>query len=118
MYEHQPNPSRPTVRLPDFDELLYLARHQPDELERLRQHLCHQIIASAPAPARKKLEGLQFKIDAQRRISSTPIGACIRISRMMNTALLELCDAFNDPQSCFDKHERTDNNVIPLFKPH
>ena len=118
MYEQQPNPARPAVRLPDFDQLVHLARHQPDELERLRQHLCQQIIASAPPPARKKLEGLQFKIDAQRRISSTPIGACIHISRMMNTALLELCDAFNDPQSCLDKYEGTRNNVIPLFKSH
>ncbi len=116
MYEQHHHNVRPTVQLPSFDDMLHMARHQPEELEKLRQHLCQQVIASAPPKGRAKLEGLQFRIDAQRRLSQSPIGACVRISRMMNAALQDLCDVFNDPHTKRGDDTAHTNNVIPLFK--
>ncbi|MDX1452929.1 MAG: DUF3135 domain-containing protein [Oleiphilaceae bacterium] len=121
MYEAPSNPvqtdaSARVVRLPDFDELLRLASEEPDSLERLREELCNRVIAGAPPAMQARLKGLQFRIDAERRLSQHPMGACIRISRLMNESLAELQHALNDPSAYVRQKRRQQGKVVPLFK--
>ena len=82
--------------LPSVDELLKMAEHQPDELEKLRIMLCEQLIQGAPEEQRRKLRGLQFRIDMERRRAKTPLAACIAISDMMHKSFDELRNALQN----------------------
>lgn len=79
------------IRLPAFDVMLDLARNDPDQLEALRKQLTSEVINGATGEARKRrLEGLQFRVDMERRRAATPLAATIRISEMMAKSLAEL----------------------------
>lgn len=72
----------------DFDTWANLARTDPEAFESLRQAAIEQCIANAPAENRDRLRRLQWRIDQERRRAGTPLGACIRLSRMMWQSLL------------------------------
>ena len=76
---------------PSFEELLELAKNNPESLERLRQRLIDQTIRQAPLNDQRRLRGLQFQIDAQRQIAPNPMAACLKISKMMHESLSDLC---------------------------
>jgi hypothetical protein len=80
----------------DFDDLAMLAKQNPQEFEALRTKLCNQLIDSAPEPQRRRLRGLQFQVDMERRKAATPMAACIRISEMMHASFDELRDVLNE----------------------
>ena len=82
--------------MPDFDELAMLAKQDPQKFEALREKLCNELIDSAPEPQRRRLRGLQFQVDMERRKAATPMAACIRISEMMHTSFDELRYALNE----------------------
>ena len=67
----------------EFDEWASLASSDPDGFEKLRQALIDQFIQEAPAERRHRLRCLQWRIEQERARSKTPLGACIRLSRMM-----------------------------------
>lgn len=76
---------------PDFDQLVKLAQTDPEGLERLRKSEIEKLINQAPANCQQRLKGLQFQIDAQRRIhADSPMGACMKISIMMHESFSEL----------------------------
>lgn len=80
-----------TTRLPAFEVLVDMARNDPEGLETLRRSLTSAVIASArSANSRRRLQGLQFKVDAERRRAATPLAATIRISEMMCRSLADL----------------------------
>ena len=82
--------------LPSFDKLRELAQNNPEELERLRIELVEQLIHEAPEPYRRKLRGLQFRIDMERRKAKSPMAACITISGMMHDSFDKLRMALNE----------------------
>ena len=77
-------------RVRSVDELIELAANDPEALERYRQQQIEEILLRAPAYLQQRLRGLQFKIDAQRQIHKTPMGACIQISNMMHDSFTEM----------------------------
>ena len=80
-----------TTRLPAFEVLVDMARNDPEGLETLRRSLTSAVIASArSANSRRRLQGLQFKVDVERRRAATPLAATIRISEMMCRSLADL----------------------------
>lgn len=85
--------------LPDFDTLMELAKTDPEGLEKLRQEHVAAIINSAPPETRRRLQGLQFQIDAQRRIHSSPMAACIKVSQMMYDSFTNLRYLLNEMSS-------------------
>ncbi len=98
---------------PTFDELMALAEKSPDKLEEYRLREISRIIDSAPERLRKRLHGLQFQINCQIELHSTPLGACMAISKMMHESLAKLNDALNG------SHQRTPknierNNIVPF----
>lgn len=85
--------------LPSFDELMQLAKTDPEGLEALRTRLVEELIASAPANYQRRLRGLQFRIDMERLRAHSPMAACIRISNMMHESLDRLRDALNQARA-------------------
>ncbi|AUM11867.1 DUF3135 domain-containing protein [Ketobacter alkanivorans] len=82
--------------LPEFDKLREMAQRDPEQLERLRIQLCDQLIQEAPEQYRRKLRGLQFRVDMERRRAKSPMAACIAISGMMHDSFDRLRQALND----------------------
>lgn len=83
--------------LPNFDTLLKLAKSDPEQLETIRKHLAYSTINAAPKNLRPRLRGLQFRIDAARRLAKSPMDACVEISEMMYSSFEELRLALNAP---------------------
>ena len=80
-------------QLPDVDELIRLAKDDPKGLERLRERLSNQLIENAPKEAQKRLYGLQFQINMERRRAHNPLHSCIKISEMMMESYQSLQEA-------------------------
>ena len=66
-----------------FDTMMGMAKEDPAGFERLRQQMINEVIDEAPADNRRRLIGLQWRVDQERRLAKSPMGACIRISNMM-----------------------------------
>ena len=77
--------------LPSIDEMIELGRTNPQALERIRIDAVESLINSASEPLQRRLRGLQFQIDCQRRLHKCPMGACLSLSSMM----LESLDRLN-----------------------
>lgn len=77
-------------QLPSFDHLKAMAEKKPQHLEALLNSEVRKIIDSTEGPAKKRLEGLQFQIDAQRRLAKNPMDALLRIYSMMQDSVVEL----------------------------
>ncbi len=67
----------------DFELWLEAAQQGDDTFESMRLAAIEELIASAPEQARGRLRSLQWRIDQERHLSKSPMGACIRISQMM-----------------------------------
>lgn len=66
-----------------FDDWKDLAETNPQDFEQKRRDFIDSFISKASSRYRSRLEGLQWRIDMERRRSSTPLSACVRISSMM-----------------------------------
>jgi len=75
----------------DFHEWACLAKTDPEAFEQLRAKCIDQFIC-ASGKHKRRLEGLQFKIDAKRKLSHTADKALVVISQMMVKSLNELGD--------------------------
>ncbi len=84
------------TELPDFDTLIEMAKSNPEGLEELRQQHIEHLIKNAAPELQNRLRGLQFQIDAKRKISGTALNACIEISHMMHDSFFELRKALNE----------------------
>ena len=105
-----------TTRLPGFEVLVDMARNDPEGLETLRRSLTNAVIAAASSEtARRRLEGLQFQVDVERRRAATPLAATIRISEMMCRSLAELHASFVSPfEELEDSGPSAADNVVPF----
>ena len=83
------------MEMPSFDELARLAKEEPENFEALRQQLIEAAIGEAPEDKQRRLRGLQFQVDMERRRSRTPMAACLGISKMMHDSLFPLGQTLN-----------------------
>lgn len=117
------------AEMPSFEELATLAQDAPEALEALRRKLYEQILQQAPEHMCRRLKGLQFKIDMERRRAKTPLASCLKLSSMMHESLMELKAALSNPQEFLRIHQLTPQpplnkkredkhptaQIIPLF---
>ena len=80
----------------DFDTWAETAKNNPAEFEKMRLKAIEELIGNAPAELQQRMRGLQWQIDQQRKLSKSPLGACIKISRMM-------WDSVKGPSGLLDK---------------
>lgn len=97
--------------LPSFERLREMAIQDPEALERLRQEYVKAAINDAPEEYRPRLEGLQFQIDGQRRLSKNPMSSCISISKMMHESLHQLRN-FIDGKENEQQTEKKDAQIL------
>lgn len=67
----------------DFDYWADLARRDPQRFEAERLRVLDAAISRASPGFRRRLQGLQFQLDMERRRAKTPLAACIRFSELM-----------------------------------
>ena len=67
----------------DFELWSRIAREHPNRFEEMRRAAIEEAISKAPREQQRRLRGLQWRIDPERRLAKSPLGSCIRISRMM-----------------------------------
>ena len=72
----------------NFDEWLELAKSDPEGFEQRRQAVIEIYLSGLPPSKQRRLRGLQFRIDMERRRAHTAMGACIKLSSMMWDALV------------------------------
>lgn len=72
----------------DFDEWSRLAKTDPAAFEARRLALIEEYLGQFPPLDQRRLRGLQFRIDMERRRARTPMAACLRLSSMMWDSLL------------------------------
>ena len=112
------NEPRIRRRLPAFEELAELGRRDPSALEALARLLTDDVIKHAPRPAsRRRLEGLKFRIEMERRRSPDPLAACVRLSRLMHESLSELHAVLNEPDG-LRRRERSRGTVLGFPRPN
>ncbi|MBW0148034.1 DUF3135 domain-containing protein [Marinobacter arenosus] len=84
--------------LPTFDELKDLAQRDPEAFETLRAELIEECIRHSSQRIQRRLRGLQFVIEARRRVAGSPMKALLDIQSMMYDSLLSLRQALLDQQ--------------------
>ncbi len=83
------------MEMPSFDEMVRLAKEEPENFEAMRQELIESTITDAPEDHQRRLRGLQFQVDMERRRSGSAMAACINISKMMHDSLYTLGQTLN-----------------------
>ena len=81
------------MNMPTFDELKDLAQRDPEGFERLRAELIDDCIRGSSERNQRRLRGLQFVIEARRRIAGSPMKALLDIQAMMHDSFLALQEA-------------------------
>lgn len=84
--------------LPEFEEMMRLAKENPEELERIRQSAVEDLIQNAPEEHQRRLRGLQFQVDMEREKAKNPMDSCVRVSRLMHESFSKLRDSLNEAQ--------------------
>ena len=75
----------------DYQEWASLAENDPEAFELRRVQYIDQFLGNV-GKHRQRLEGLQFRIDAARRLAHTSPMALLAISKLMIMSLAELSD--------------------------
>jgi len=66
----------------NFDYWASLYQSDPERFEREREKLVNEFIGHVNHGS-KRLKGIQFRIDMERRRSKNPMGSCLRLSNLM-----------------------------------
>jgi len=105
-------------KLPAFDVLVDMARNDPQKLENLRQRLTRSVIEGADTEhKRKRLEGLQFRVDLERKRARSPLAAAIRISEMMCHSLADLHRSMVTPLVTEENEQPMPSAKVLTFPP-
>ncbi len=96
----------------DFDAMKQMADSDPDRFEAVRAEMIQSLIDMAPEETRRRLQGVQFKVDSIRRITKTPLGVCVKLSKMMWHSVNELSDTITGNPLAQLEHRGRDNVVF------
>ncbi|MFT7652951.1 MAG: hypothetical protein ACI9ON_001296 [Limisphaerales bacterium] len=106
-------------KLPAFDVLVDMARNDPQRLELLRRRLTANVIKNAATEQkRKRLEGLQFRVDMEREKARSPLAATIKISEMMCHSLADLHRSMVTPLALEDESNGPQESATILAFPN
>jgi len=67
----------------DFNEWSELAMNDPEAFESRRQEAIEQTIQTMPSDKQDRIRCLQWRIDQERKLATSPMAACIKLSNMM-----------------------------------
>lgn len=75
---------------PNFEELLNLAKDNPELFEAKRREYIELFFTTVPSEKQRRLRGLQWQIDQARHLARTPMASCLNIMNMMRDSLHRL----------------------------
>ncbi|SDK27644.1 Protein of unknown function [Ferrimonas sediminum] len=101
------------ITLPSFDEMMRMAKEEPQALEALRTNAIEQTIANAKADNQPQLRALQHRIDVTITRASNPCQSMVQLSNMMHDKLALLNTAFQNP-AALDQHQAS----VAQFRPN
>jgi hypothetical protein len=84
------------MELPSHEVLSRLASEDPQEFERLRRELVESFIDNAPSRLKRRLSGIQFRVDGVRRLSRSALGSTVEIYQLMWRSFLHLNGVWQD----------------------
>jgi hypothetical protein len=84
------------LELPSHEYLARLARENPKAFEALRSKVIESFIDSAPVRLEPRLRGLQFRVDCERRLSSSALGATVKVFGLMWDSFQQLNGHWQD----------------------
>ena len=94
----------------DFDEWVKLYRHSPQEFEQRQRQWSERIINNSAQSHRRRLSGILFQNNMEKRRANNPLQHCMRISQMMwdkfNRLNSELQALHKDPLSALLSREQ------------
>lgn len=67
----------------DFEAWKMLAETDPEGFEKCRTQVTRDFISRIPVHKQRRLNGLQWRIDMERRKHSNPLQSCVQIYNMM-----------------------------------
>lgn len=103
------------IKLPSVEELSRMAVEEPEKLEALQLAMNNQLIESAPEHLRLRMEGLLWKITAERRRHTNPLARCMAVSKLMMESLVELNVILNGAPNNSRVPEETETAKILEF---
>ena len=103
--------------MPTFEELRMLAERDPVGFETLRGELIEDCISQSSPSNQRRLRGIQFVIDARRRVAGSPMKALLDIQGMMYDSFLELRLALKGQWRPADLSAEGRAQVLPLRRP-
>lgn len=86
------------MELPDFDTLKHWALVEPERLDALLHQQIDTLIEQVGPDRQRRLRGLQFRIDCQRRLAKNNLDSCIRIANMMHESFYVMRNQINHLQ--------------------
>lgn len=98
--------------MPTFDELRDLAQRDPEGFEVLRAKLIHDCISQSSRSNQRRLRGMQFVIEARRRVAGSPMKALLDIQAMMYDSFLDLQQALLAQQSSSEPSVATSARIL------
>ena len=101
----------------NFDQLMNLAKHEPDRLDALFKAEIESIINAAPESFQQRLRGLQFEVDCHRKLNKSSYEACKKISEMMLDSVQKLNYALNTPRELRDVEQSAPAKVLAFNTP-
>ncbi|MBV7416188.1 DUF3135 domain-containing protein [Aeromonas sp. sif2433] len=105
------------MELPDFDTLKHWALDEPERLDELLHQQIDALIAQVGPDRQRRLRGLQFRIDCQRRLARNNLDSCIRIANMMHDSFYAMrrhMSQLQEESSAREEEQPPLNNVIQL----
>ncbi|MFC5076323.1 hypothetical protein VTH8203_01084 [Vibrio thalassae] len=85
----------PSIRLPSFDELVAMAKHNPEQLSQLRHDLTEQFIASCSTDMQPRLHAQQSHIERILQHAKNPIHANILLRQELHRQIIKFSQALN-----------------------
>jgi hypothetical protein len=96
----------------DFEEWEALNITDPQAFEERRLEWCKQLIESAPERCHRRLSGLLFQINMEKRRSPNAMSSCLRLSGMM----WEKFTRFKSEVQLFSNQRRHENHAFKSQK--
>ncbi|MGF1750870.1 DUF3135 domain-containing protein [Vibrio cionasavignyae] len=83
------------LMLPSFDELAAMAKHNPEQLSRLRQNLCQELIESCSTEMQPRLQAQQSHIERVLKRANNPIHANVLLRQELHRQFMKFSQALN-----------------------
>lgn len=99
----------------DFDAWAALARSDPEEFERQRRQMVDNTCEKLGGLQRPVIAGICWRIEQERRRSTSPLQLCMKLSSLMWGRYTDLADALSESQTVMTEQEKSRLSIVPFI---